>query len=92
MVKTFFFGQWKSLVVYSSIFIYRNETFVTKIFGSSVIDLTVRDHKTLTHTDIGDASFHVSEYIDEGRSFDGWLPLVPPGTGEIHIQAEIVAK
>ncbi|GAA5810280.1 hypothetical protein MFLAVUS_003700 [Mucor flavus] len=69
-----------------------NETFVTKVFGSSTLDLTVRDHKTLTHTDIGEASFHVSEYVDEGRSFDGWLPLTPAGSGEVHIQVEIVTK
>ncbi|KAG2237442.1 hypothetical protein INT48_009571, partial [Thamnidium elegans] len=67
-----------------------NETFVTKVFGSSILDLTARDHKTLTHTDIGEASFHVSEYVDEGRSFDGWLPLTPAGSGEIHIQVEVV--
>lgn len=52
----------------------------------------VRDHNTLTDTDLGEATFHASEYVDDGKSFDGWLPLLPPGSGEIHIRVEVVTK
>ncbi|KAI7888150.1 C2 domain-containing protein [Mucor mucedo] len=69
-----------------------NETFVTKVFGTTVLDLVVREHNTLTDHDIGEASFQVAEYVDEGKSFDGWLPLVPSGSGEIHIRVEVVTK
>lgn len=51
----------------------------------------VRDHNTLTDSDIGEAFFNVSENVDEGKSFDGWLPLTPTGTGEIHIQVEVIS-
>jgi len=64
--------------------------FTTKVFGTSVLEITVRDHNTLTDSDIGEASFNVSEYVNEGKPFDGWIPLEPSGTGEIHIKAEIV--
>lgn len=52
----------------------------------------MREHNTLTDHDIGEASFQVAEYVDEGKSFDGWLPLVPSGSGEIHIRVEVVTK
>jgi hypothetical protein len=52
----------------------------------------VRDHNTLTDTDIGEVPFHVAEHVNEGKSFDDWLPLSPPGHGEIHIRVEVVTK
>ncbi|KAI8644638.1 C2 domain-containing protein [Parasitella parasitica] len=67
-----------------------NETFTTKVFGTSVLEFMVRDHNTLSDTDIGEISFNVSEHVDEGRPFDGWLALSPNGNGEIHIQVEVV--
>lgn len=68
----------------------RNETFTTKVFGTSVLEFMVRDHNTLADADIGEVSFNVSEHVDEGKSFDGWLALLPNGTGEIHIQVQVV--
>jgi hypothetical protein len=50
----------------------------------------VRDHNTLADTDIGEVSFNVSEHVNEGKSFDGWLALSPKGNGEIHIQIEVI--
>ncbi|KAI9258242.1 C2 domain-containing protein [Sporodiniella umbellata] len=67
-----------------------NETFTTKVFGVAALDIVVRDHNKLADTDIGEVSFNVAEYMSEGKSFDGWVPLSPSGTGEVHIQAEIV--
>jgi hypothetical protein len=51
----------------------------------------VRDHNTLADSDIGEVSFNVSENVDEGKSFDGWLPLTPAGNGEIHVQVEVIS-
>lgn len=70
----------------------RNETFTTKVFSTSTLDLLVRDHNTLSDTDIGETSFSVAEHVDEGRPFDGWLPLTPHGNGELHIQVQVVAN
>ncbi|CAO0794356.1 unnamed protein product [Mucor circinelloides] len=67
-----------------------NETFTTKVFGTSVLEFMVRDHNTLADADIGEVSFNVSEHVDEGKSFDGWLALSPNGTGEIHIQVQVI--
>ncbi|CAO3625901.1 unnamed protein product [Mucor hiemalis] len=67
-----------------------NETFTTKVFGTSTLDLLVRDHNTLSDTDIGEVTFSVAEHVDEGRPFDGWLPLTPNGNGELHIQVQVV--
>ncbi|RCI05087.1 hypothetical protein CU098_011999 [Rhizopus stolonifer] len=66
------------------------DSFTTKVFGTSVLDFLVRDHNTLSDSDIGEVTFNVSEHVDEGKPFDGWLPLTPHGHGEIHIQVQIV--
>ncbi|CEP18365.1 hypothetical protein [Parasitella parasitica] len=67
-----------------------NETFTTKVFGTSVLEFMVRDHNTLSDTDIGEVTFNVSDHVDEGKPFDGWLGLSPNGNGEIHIQVEVL--
>lgn len=80
---------WKRYLNY--IYIYnRNETFTTKVFGSSILELLVRDHNTLADVDIGEASINIANYVNEGKPFDGWLPLSPSGNGEIHVQVEII--
>lgn len=71
---------------------YRNESFTTKVFSTSALDLLVRDHNTLSDTDIGETTFSIAEHVDEGRPFDGWLPLTPHGNGELHIQVQVVAN
>ena len=68
-----------------------NETFSTKVFATSSLDFMVRDHHTLSDHDIGEVVFNVAENVDEGRPFDGWLSLVPEGSGEIHVQVEVVS-
>jgi hypothetical protein len=72
-------------------FAYRNESFTTKVFGTSILEMMVRDHNKLADSDIGEVSFNVAENVDEGRSFDGWLSLTPAGNGEIHIQVEVIS-
>lgn len=71
------------------LFIFRNESFTTPVFETSVLEFVVRDRNTLADSDIGEVSMNVSEYVEGGKLFDGWLPLTN-GTGEIHIQLEVV--
>ncbi|KAG0830248.1 hypothetical protein G6F16_007650 [Rhizopus arrhizus] len=60
-----------------------NETFTTKIYPQrDTLDFKVKDHNTLTDVDIGDHQFKLSDQ----QPFDGWLPLTPEGTGEIHVK------
>lgn len=67
----------------------RNETFTTTVFGTSVLEFIVRDKNTLADSDIGEVSLNVSDYVEGGKSFDGWLPLTN-GNGELHIQIQVV--
>ncbi|KAI9485787.1 MAG: C2 domain-containing protein [Benjaminiella poitrasii] len=67
-----------------------NETFTTKVFGTSVLEFMIRDHNTLTDSDIGEASFTVVDNVDEDKPFDDWLPLSPSGTGEVHVHVEVM--
>ncbi|KAI7907367.1 C2 domain-containing protein [Cokeromyces recurvatus] len=67
-----------------------NESFTTKVFGTSVLEFTVRDHNTLADNDIGVATFTVAENVDESEPFDGWLPLNPSENGEIHVHVEVI--
>lgn len=65
-----------------------NESFVTKAKG--IMDFKVKDHNTLTDVDIGDHQFDIANYVKPGQPFDGWLPLSPSGTGEIHVKISLV--
>jgi hypothetical protein len=68
----------------------RNESFTTTVFGTSILEFIVRDRNTLSDSDVGEVTLNVSEYVEGGKSFDGWLPLEPSGTGEIHVQIQVV--
>ncbi|KAI8973424.1 C2 domain-containing protein [Mycotypha africana] len=67
-----------------------NETFTTKIVGPSTLELVVKNHNLMADTSIGEVEFQVNDRVDEGQPFDGWLPLSPSGSGEIHIRAEVI--
>lgn len=65
-----------------------NESFTTKVKG--IMDFKVKDHNTITDVDIGDHQFDVTNFVKPGQPFDGWLPLSPEGTGEIHVKIALV--
>lgn len=67
-----------------------NESFATKVGMNSILDFKVKDKNTLTDVDIGDHQFNLSNYVKMGQPFDGWLPLSPDNTGEIHVKVVIV--
>lgn len=67
-----------------------NESFTTKVESNGVLDFKVKDHNTITDVDIGENQFNVSNYVKPGQPFDGWLPLSPEGTGEIHVKITLV--
>ncbi|KAI8976019.1 C2 domain-containing protein [Pilobolus umbonatus] len=66
------------------------ETFTTKVFETSEIKFTVKDRRTLADAMIGVATLNVENLIHTKQPFDGWLPLSPSGTGQIHVKAEFV--
>jgi Ca2+-dependent lipid-binding protein len=65
-----------------------NESFTTRVKG--IMDFKVKDYNTITDVDIGDHQFDVSSFVKPGQPFDGWLPLSPEGTGEIHVKISMV--
>lgn len=67
-----------------------NESFTTKVSGNGVLDFKVKDHNTITDVDIGDHQFNVNNTLKPGQPFDGWLPLSPEGTGEIHVKITVI--
>jgi Ca2+-dependent lipid-binding protein len=67
-----------------------NESFVTKVGSNSVLDFKVKDKNTLQDVDIGDHLFHLGQKVKIGQPFDGWLPLSPENTGEIHVKVVMV--
>jgi Ca2+-dependent lipid-binding protein len=65
-----------------------NESFTTKAKG--IMDFKVKDRNTITDVDIGDHQFDITNNVKPGQPFDGWLPLSPAGTGEIHVKITLV--
>ena len=73
----------------------RNENLRTRIVNDSskpaMLEIKVRDWNTFTDVDIGECTFNVWDLIQNDTFFyDGWLPLQPEGTGEIHIRVRLV--
>ncbi|KAI9316811.1 C2 domain-containing protein [Dichotomocladium elegans] len=66
-----------------------NESFIAKT-GDGKIDIKVKDKNTLNDLDIGDCIVDASALLQGQFSFDGWVPLEPKGTGEVHIRIEQV--
>ncbi|KAI8070792.1 C2 domain-containing protein [Gongronella butleri] len=64
-----------------------NESFVAKV-DSGKLDIKVKDKNTLTDVDIGDAVLDVSNVLQSGQPYDGWLKLSPADAGEIHVRVE----
>lgn len=67
-----------------------SESFVTKVGSNSVLDFKVKDKNTLADVDIGDHQFNLGNYVKLGQPFDGWLPLSPENTGEIHVKVVMI--
>ncbi|KAI8365587.1 C2 domain-containing protein [Blakeslea trispora] len=63
-----------------------NENFSAKVNSNGTLDFKVKDHNTLTDVDIGDCQLNLAEVVKPGRPYEGWLPLIPQGTGEIHVK------
>jgi Ca2+-dependent lipid-binding protein len=67
-----------------------SESFNCKVTSSS-IDFKVKDHNKLNNdVDIGEHHLQLFENVKHGQAFDGWLPLVPEGTGELHVRVALV--
>ncbi|KAF7727699.1 hypothetical protein EC973_007255 [Apophysomyces ossiformis] len=68
-----------------------NDVFTTKISQNQpILEIKVKDHNTFSDVDIGDAVFNMGDHLGSGQAFDGWLPLVPEGNGEIRIRVEAI--
>jgi hypothetical protein len=57
-----------------------------------MIDIKVKDHNTLQDVDIGNVVLDLWENVQPNKSFQGWLPLQPTGTGEVNVSMEFVRK
>ncbi|KAF7731922.1 hypothetical protein EC973_007753 [Apophysomyces ossiformis] len=69
------------------------ESFTTKIGSDrSVLEIMVKDYNKLNDVDIGEANLDVWKSLNNQTSFDGWLPLTPEGTGEVHVRVEVVQE
>jgi hypothetical protein len=69
----------------------RNERFEVSVTGNkTLIDIKVKDHNTLRDVDIGSVVLDLWENVQPNKSFQGWLPLQPLGTGEVNISMEYV--
>lgn len=68
----------------------RNESFSAPLNGgSSILDIKIKDKNTLNDVDIGDCFVNVAELLQNQNVYEGWLPLEPQGTGEVHIRMDI---
>lgn len=68
----------------------RNESFSAALNGgSSILDIKIKDKNTLNDVDIGDCFVNVAELLQNQNVFEGWLPLEPQGTGEIHLRIDV---
>ncbi|CEP18279.1 hypothetical protein [Parasitella parasitica] len=67
-----------------------NESFTTRVDSNGILDFKVKDHNTITDVDIGENQFNIANLVKPGQPFDGWLPLSPEGTGEIHVKVTLV--
>ncbi|KAI8968003.1 C2 domain-containing protein [Mycotypha africana] len=67
-----------------------NETFNAKLSANGVLNLKIKDHNTLNDVDIGEHHFALENNLRSGQPFDGWLPLTPEGSGEVHMRVSIV--
>ena len=69
----------------------RNENFKVNVTGGkTLVDIKVKDHNTLQDVDIGSVVLDLWANIQPNKSFQGWLPLQPSGTGEVNISMEFV--
>lgn len=57
-----------------------------------MVDIKVKDHNTLQDVDIGNVVLDLWENVQPNKSFQGWLPLQPTGTGEVNVSIEFVKK
>jgi hypothetical protein len=57
-----------------------------------MVDVKVKDHNTLQDVDIGNVTLDLWENVQANKSFQGWLPLQPAGTGEVNVSFEFVKK
>lgn len=60
--------------------------------AKTIIDIKVKDHNTLQDVDIGNVVLDLWDKVQPNKSFQGWLPLQPTGTGEVNVSIEFVRK
>ncbi|KAI8070191.1 C2 domain-containing protein [Thamnidium elegans] len=65
-----------------------NESFAIKV--KDHMDFKVKDYNKFNDVDIGEHQLDVLQLVKPGQPFDGWLPLSPAGTGEIHVKITMV--
>lgn len=65
-----------------------NESFAVKVKDN--MDFKVKDYNKFNDVDIGEHQLNVLQLVKPGQPFDGWLPLSPAGTGEIHVKIAMV--
>ncbi|ORY88542.1 C2 domain-containing protein [Syncephalastrum racemosum] len=68
-----------------------NESFSTRVHNrAGVLDILVKDHNTLNDVDIGGCNVDVFQVLGSQSSYDGWVPLEPRGTGEVHVRVDLL--
>jgi hypothetical protein len=60
--------------------------------AKTTVDIKVKDHNTLQDVDIGNVVLDLWENVQPNKSFQGWLPLQPTGTGEVNVSIEFMKK
>lgn len=74
---------------------YWNESFSQELSGEEIhFELKLRDAHTFHSTEIGVLSNSLWDFIQPPftNSFEKWLPLQPPGSGEVHLKISYVVK
>ncbi|KAG2187239.1 hypothetical protein INT44_004924, partial [Umbelopsis vinacea] len=70
-----------------------NERFEVNVNSAkTTVDIKVKDHNTLQDVDIGNVVLDLWENVQPNKSFQGWLPLQPTGTGEVNVSIEFMKK
>ncbi|ORX55786.1 hypothetical protein DM01DRAFT_1321135 [Hesseltinella vesiculosa] len=64
-----------------------NESFLAKV-DNGKLDIKVKDKNTLSDVDIGDVNVDLTQLMQSGAPYDGWLKLSPSDAGEIHVRIE----
>lgn len=73
----------------------RNESFSQELSGEEIrLELKLKDAHTFHSNDVGMLSYSLWDFIRPPivTSLDKWIPLEPPGSGEVHLKVSYDIK